>query len=103
MEERVIEGVGNIPKVGQTVYVIYGNGLYKETVKFIGKKSFITEAIKDVIAGRYRPDFCEWDYEDKDCEWFTDLQEGKDEILSRFDDDYELVEYEKTFWEMERL
>lgn len=100
MEERVIEGVGNIPKVGQTVYVIYDDEIFVEKVYALGKKAFIVSAWKD---SAIKSDFFEWFYDDVGSSWFTDFESAKEHILSFYDDDYELVEYDKVWYKVVRL
>lgn len=94
-----VEAQAYVPKIGQTVYVIYEDCLFVEKVHSIGAYTFVITSYK----ANTKIDFWEWRYRDYKIRWFTDLEEAKETLLSRFTDDYELVEYESTWYEVEEL
>lgn len=65
------------PSLGKTVYVVYGDELYKEQVGYVGPKSFIVEEFDD---GRMF-DSLEWFYDDYNKRWFTNLAKAKKALL----------------------
>ena len=87
-----------MPLIGETVYVIYGEELYVEKVFAVSTKEFILESFRNTK---------EWFWlqkvEDKGKTWFDNFEAAKEEILSRYNDDYELVKYEKTWYGVEPL
>ena len=88
-----------MPKIDQTVYVIYGDCIFVEKVYALGEKSFIVESFKR----NTKEDFWEWQYKDKGVAWFTDLEEAKGKLMSRYTEDYELVQYDATWYEVSKL
>lgn len=100
MEGKVIEGMGNIPKIGQTVYVVYDGEIFVEKVYALGKDAFIVAEWKN---SAIKTDFFEWHYDDVGSTWFTDFGSAKEYILSFYCDDYELVEYDTSWYRVERI
>lgn len=72
------------PEIGTKVYCIYENGILVDNVAFLGSDSFI---IHSFGCTTYK-DSWEWRYEDYDIEWFTNLEKAKEELISRFKDEY---------------
>lgn len=72
-------------EIGTRVYCVYDDCILVEKVEFIGSESFI---ISSFGSATYE-DSWEWYYEDYDREWFTDLEKAKEELLSRFVEDYD--------------
>ena len=95
----VVDGAGYVPKFGDTVYVIYENGIYKEKVHSLGMTAFIVEG----FTADTKPSFWQWQYKDFGRLWFADLEQAQEELLSRFTDDYELVHYTNEWWEVEKV
>ena len=89
---------GNMPRVGETVYVIYGDEIYEEKVFAVGEKHFILESFRNTVELYWLQRL-----EDKDSVWFFDLEKAKDELMSRYNDEYELVEYTKRWYGVRRL
>lgn len=73
------------PEIGTRVYCVYDECILVEKVEFIGSESFI---ISSFSSATYESSW-EWYYEDYDREWFTDLEKAKEELLSRFVEDYD--------------
>ncbi len=94
-----VEATQRTPKIGQKVYVIYQDCLFVETVHSLGEKTFVIDSFK----ANTKSDYWEWRYKDYGIRWFTDFESAKDELLSRFGDDYELVGYSSEWYEVERL
>ena len=94
-----VDAQGRVPEIGQKVYVIYENCLFPETVYSLGQRTFILQSFR----ANTKCDFWEWRYKDYGIRWFTDFDEAKDMLLSKFTDEYKLVEYEAKWYEVERL
>lgn len=94
-----VDATQHVPMIGQTVYVIYQDCLFVETVHSLGQHTFVLASYK----ANTRSDFWEWRYKDYGIRWFTDFEQAKDELMSRFTDEYELVEYDTTWYEVTRL
>lgn len=73
------------PEIGTRVYCVYDECILVEKVEFIGSESFI---ISSFGSATYE-DSWEWYYEEYDRNWFTDLEKAKEELLSRFVEDYD--------------
>ena len=71
------------PEIGTKVYCIYGDGILVDEVAFIGKDSFIIESFHNTYE-----DSWEWNYEDYEEKWFTDLERAKEELLSKYGDSF---------------
>ena len=87
-----------MPRVGETVYVIYGDEIYEEKVFAVGEKHFILESFRLTVEPYWLHEL-----EGKDASWFFNLEDAKDELLSRYNDEYELVEYTKRWYGVRRL
>ena len=87
-----------MPRVGETVYVIFGDELYVEKVFAVGAKEFILDSFRST-----KELFWLQKVEDKDRTWFYNLTDAAEELLSRYNDDYELVKYEKTWYGVRKL
>lgn len=87
-----------MPRVGETVYVIFGDELYVEKVFAVGAKEFILDSFRTS-----KELFWLQKVEDKDRTWFYNLTDAAEELLSRYNDDYELVKYEKTWYGVRKL
>jgi hypothetical protein len=70
-----------------------------EKVYALGEKGFIVASFKR----NTKESFWEWQYRDKGVNWFTELEEAKDALMSRYTDDYELVQYDATWYEVSKL
>lgn len=89
----------DMPMIGQTVYVIYGSCIYVEKVHALGEKGFIVASFNR----NTKESFWEWQYRDRDVRWFTDLESAAEELMSKYTDDYQLVKYDSTWYEVEKL
>ena len=87
-----------MPRVGEKVYVIYGDEIYEEKVFAVGEKHFILESFRNTVEMYWLQNL-----EDEGGSWFFDLEKAKDELMSRYSDDYELVEYTKRWYGVRRL
>lgn len=87
-----------MPRVGETVYVIFGDELYVEKVFAVGAKEFILDSFRTS-----KELFWLQKVEDKDRTWFYNLTDAAEELLSRYNDDYELVKYEETWYGVRKL
>lgn len=87
-----------MPRIGETIYVLYGDEVYVEKVFAVGANEFILESFRNT-----QETFWLQKVEDKDKTWFYCLYEAVEELLSRFTDDYELVRYEKTWYGVRKL
>lgn len=67
-----------VPRLGTTVYTLYGDYLTKDTIGFLGKDSFI---IEDFVG--YESNSIEYKYSDYNVTWFTSLKKAKDALLSK--------------------
>ena len=87
-----------MPKVGDKVWVIYENELTEETVEFVGDGKFI-------LAGFRKTKELFWLQlaSNKGCTWFDDFEEAKTWLLSKYDDEYTLVEETKTWYWVGKL
>ena len=94
-----VDAKNHVPEIGQEVYCIYGSCLYVEKVYAIGSVSFIVASYRR----NTREDFWEWRYDGYGKRWFTDLEQAKETLLSRYTDEYELVKYDATWYEVEKL
>ncbi len=68
------------PRIGRTIYTIYIDQISEETVKFLGKDSFIV-ANYDEYDASY-----EFYYDEYNINWFTSLSKAKTEIKKEFPD-----------------
>ena len=73
------------PRLGRKVYCIYGDGILVDTVRFIGKDSFIIDSFGEET----EPDSWEWQYDMYDNEWFTSLSKAKKKLINILKDKYE--------------
>ena len=72
------------PEIGRKVYCIYDEGILVDYVAFIGNESFIIDSLSDCT----NSDSWEWYYEDYEIEWFTELKKAKEELYSRYKEEY---------------
>jgi hypothetical protein len=68
------------PKLGRKIYCIYYDGIFVDTVGFIGKESFIINN----VGPHTNSDSWEWFYNQYEKDWFTSLAKAKKELLSRY-------------------
>ena len=87
-----------MPRVGDKVWVIYENELTEETVEFVGDGKFILAGFRKTIEL-----FWLQSVSNEGCTWFYDLEEAKTALLSRYDDEYDLVEETKTWYWVAKL
>lgn len=91
------------PKLGEKVYVIYGNSISLEKVGYIGKDSFIIEAFESGV----HFDFLEWNFADFEKNWFVSLTKAKEALLleaktlCRKNEKAKIVKLDKDYWEVE--
>ena len=71
------------PKIGRKVYCIYQDGIFVDTVGYLGKESFIVDSIN---SGGTEDDSWEWNYEDYNVQWFTSLAKAKKALIERYQD-----------------
>lgn len=88
-----------IPKIGDTVYVIYAECIFVDKVFAVGEKEFILESFRR----NTREDYWLCRAEDKYNRWFDSLSDAKEKLMSSYNDDYELVQYDATWYEVEKL
>ena len=60
------------PRLNQTVYVVFEEGIYEEKARYIGENSFLVE-----ISSMYVDDFKEWWYGDYGVTWAFTLNKAK--------------------------
>lgn len=70
------------PKLGRKVYCIYGDGILVDTVGYLGKDSFILNSFGLAT----ECDSWEWDYDDYDVQWFTNLKKAKEKLIEEYRD-----------------
>ena len=87
-----------MPRVGEKVYVIYEDELTEETVEFVGDGKFILAGFR-----KYKELFYLQLVSNEGCTWFYDLEEAKTALLSRYGDEYEIVEETKTWYWVAKL
>lgn len=89
------------PEIGTKVYCIYGDGILVDEVAFIGKDSFIIESFHNLTY----EDSWEWNYEDYEEEWFTDLEMAKQKLLSWYKEKYgnyfEIIKLSDNWYQVE--
>lgn len=71
------------PKIGQKVYLLYGTGILVEKVGYLGKDSFVIESFQYDCTER---DSWEWDYDDYNVQWFTNLKEARAKLIENYRD-----------------
>lgn len=69
------------PRLGKTVYCIYGDGIFVDSVGYLGKDSFIIEG----FGGSTYEDSWEWYYDQYNSLWFTNLAKAKKALLEQMD------------------
>ena len=72
------------PRLGRTVYCIYDNGIFVDTVGYLGKDSFIVES----FGSSTYEDSWEWYYNQYNVDWFTNLAKAKKDLLTKLQDEY---------------
>ena len=82
------------PKIGRKLYFIYGDGIFSDTVGFLGKYSFIVNSFNEGT----NEDSCEWDYDDYNVQWFTTLVAAKKALIARFEDKPKIVKVRDGYW-----
>lgn len=91
------------PKIGQKVYCIYHDGIFRDTVGYLGKESFILDSFR---SGTDEESW-EWDFDTYDTDWFTSIAKAKKALLDRFKDyrtcKVRVVKVRDTWWEIEYL
>lgn len=88
-----------MPKIGDTVYVIYGKCIFVDKVFAVGEKDFILASFRL----NTKEDYWLCHACDKYKTWFDDLEEAKAVLMSHYDDDYYLMKYDATWYEVEKL
>lgn len=66
-------------KIGKRVYCLYENGILVDTVRYLGKDSFILKS----FGGPVDESSLEWLYEDYNVTWFTNLSKAKQALIER--------------------
>ena len=66
-----------MPRVGEKVYVLYGDELYEETVFAVGEKHFILESFRTTVELFWLQNF-----DDEGATWFFSIEDAKDGISS---------------------
>lgn len=89
------------PRLGRKVYCIYGDGILVDTVRFIGKDSFIIDSFGEET----EPDSWEWNYDLYGENWFTSLSKAKNKLIDNCKDKYEekfkVTKFSDTWYEIE--
>lgn len=89
------------PRLGTTVYCIYGDGIFKDTVGYLGKDSFIVSSFNTATENSS----WEWEFDKYDIEWFTSIAKAKKALIDQFKDDYEgklkVTKMEEDWWQLE--
>ena len=88
----------NMPRVGEKVWVIYEDEITQETVEFVGKDNFILAGYR-----KTKELFHLQLASNKGCTWFYNFDDAQDWLLSKFGEDYTLVEETKTWYRVEKL
>lgn len=87
-----------MPMIGDKVWVIYEDELTEETVEFIGADKFILAGYQ-----KYNALFGVQFISNKGSTWFYNFEDAQDWLLSKYGEDYTLVEEEKTWYRVEKL
>lgn len=66
------------PRIGRTIYTIYRDQITEDTVKFLGKNSFIIANYEEVEASY------EFRYDEFNKVWFTSLAKAKAKVKESF-------------------
>lgn len=89
------------PRIGTKVYCIYYDGIFVDTVAFLGKDSFIV----DSFHGPTNEDSWEWNYCDYNIKWFTNFNKAKKALIElykdRCDGKLKVVEVTGDWYELE--
>lgn len=89
------------PKLGQKVYCIYDHGIFVDTVAFLGKDSFIVDSFSRAT----NEDSWEWNYNDYNVRWFTNLTKAKKALIEKFKDRWDgklkVVEVTDDWYELD--
>lgn len=89
------------PKLGQKIYCIFGDGIFKDTVGYLGKDSFIVSSFNSGTES----DSWEWLFKAYDVQWFTNLAKAKKALIEQFAEDYEgklkVTKMEDNWWQLE--
>lgn len=81
------------PKIGDTVYTIYRDQIYKETVGYLGAESFIVEyyACAD--------DF-EYNYDDYGTVWFKSLEKAMKQLRKNYGRKKKIEQVTNDCWQI---
>lgn len=89
------------PRLGRKVYCIYGDGILVDTVRFIGKDSFIIDSFGEET----EPDSWEWDYDLYGEKWFTSLSKAKNKLIdnckNKYEEKFKVTKFSDTWYGIE--
>ena len=87
-----------MPKIGETVYIVWGNEIYKEKIYAIGKDFFIPTNYK-----KCTDRFSEIKFSSYGKNWFYQLGTAKDKVLEYLYEESEIVQGDKNWWYVNKL
>lgn len=82
-----------MPRIGETVYLVYKNEIFKEKVYAIGEGFFIPTEYKKMREPLVEVRFS--DYYDK---WFLEFDKAKDKVLDLLTDEWDIIQGEENWW-----
>ena len=94
MNEKYESERNQIPKLGDEVYLIYKDEIYKEKVYAVGEDFFM---IKDYMIYKDQS-LREIKFNAKGKIWFYDLSDAIETVMDNVGAGYEVVECEDDFW-----
>ena len=89
------------PKLGKTVYCIYNNGIFTDTVGYLGTDSFIVDSFNRCT----NEDSWEWGFDLYNQLWFTSLSKAKRHLKERLEEEHDrkikIVKVSEDYYEAE--
>ena len=80
------------PKIGDTVYTIYYDQIYRETVGYLGAESFIVECYAD--ANNF-----EYNYDEYGTIWFKTLEKAMKQLHKNFGNKKKIEQITNECWQ----
>ena len=80
------------PKIGEVVYTLYFDQIYKELVGYLGADSFICEGYVDSYDSVFY-------YEDYNKDWFRDLEKAKKALIKKYHNKVTVEQIDTDVWE----
>lgn len=86
------------PKVGETVYLVFNNEIYKTKIYAVGEDFFIPKGYQGYVSILREIKFS--DYGER---WFHQLSTAKDKIIECLTDEEEIVEGAEDWWYVSQI